>query len=154
MKKVIVTFLVALTVWMGGLALTPTPVAAAPRECEDYFLTFRPWYYGLVKEGSATCELKDINVEGGTTGEEIELTAFIWTIILNILSILFNLVGYLALGFIIYGGYLYLLAKGDPAKIAKGKNTVIRALIGLVVCILATLITNTIVKILTEAVGA
>lgn len=115
------------------------------------FLTFRPWYFGLLKEDS-NCSFKDIKVGEGSVGtNEINLSVFIWSIILNILGILFGIVGYLAIGFIIFGGYTYVLARGDPGRIAKGKNIVLRAIIGLVICILASLISSLIVNIITEA---
>lgn len=146
MKKFFTTILIAVIAWAGFGILTPATTSAA---CDDTFLTFRPWYYGLVNEPD--CEFKKISVDG--TGE-IELTAFIWAIILNALSILFGAVGYLAIGFLIYGGYLYVMARGDSGRIAKGKNTVIRAIIGLVICILASLISSLIVNIITEATHA
>ena len=73
---------------------------------------------------------------------------------LNIVSILSGIVGYLAIGFLIYGGYLYIMARGDASRISKGKNTIIRAIIGLVICIMATVISGLIVNIITSAVGA
>lgn len=152
MKKILTTILIAVVAWAGFGILTPATANAA---CDDTFLTFRPWYYGLVD--GPDCEFKDIVVleEGQTlTTGQIELVTFIWAIILNALSILFGAVGYLAIGFLIYGGYLYVMARGDSGRIAKGKNTVIRAIIGLVICILASLISSLIVNIITEATHA
>ena len=79
------------------------------------------------------------------------LRLVVWIIILNVLGMLFTLVAYLALGFIIFGGYLYVLARGDPGRIAKGKRTVVSAVVGLIISILASLIVNTIVTIITRA---
>jgi hypothetical protein len=82
---------------------------------------------------------------------EVELTVFIWAVVLNILSILLVLVGYLALGVLIYGGSMYVLSTGDASKIAGAKRTIIAAVIGLAICILASLIAGTIVSIITGA---
>jgi hypothetical protein len=82
--------------------------------------------------------------------EEVDLPVYIWVIILNILSILYSLVGFLSVGFIIYGGYLYVLAQGEADKAAKGKKTITRAITGLVIVILASAITNTIISILIQ----
>jgi hypothetical protein len=147
MKRLLMMVLIVMTVSLGASILSPLRVNAA---CGDPFLTFRPWYHGLISD-MTTCKLMTPGVEGEG---DIELTAFVWTVILNILSILFNLVGYLALGFIIYGGYLYVLSRGDQTRIARGKNTVVRAVIGLIICILASLIANTIVNIITGATTA
>jgi len=155
MKRALMSVLVTLMVGVGAQMLAPTPVFAAV-DCETPFLTFRPWYTGLVVRGSVRpdCPLKEVNAEGVNDATNVDLSVFIWTVILNILSMLFSLVGYLALGFMILGGYYYVLARGDPSKIARGKMTLIRAVIGLVICILASLIVNTIVGVMTGAVGA
>jgi hypothetical protein len=142
-RKILATILITTFAWAGFALLTPTPVSAA---CDSSFMGFRPWYYGITK--GADCTIMTPGV-GGTN--DIDLTTFVWTIILNVLSILFGVVGYLAIGFLIYGGFMYVLARGDPGRIAKGKNTVIRAIIGLIICILASLISALIVNIITGA---
>ncbi|MDR3298132.1 MAG: pilin [Candidatus Nomurabacteria bacterium] len=144
MKKLLITFLIATIAWAGFGLLSPTTASAA--SCDDSFLGFRPWYYGITKDPDCTLKVPGVN-----GGNDIELSVFIWAIILNALSILFGIVGYLAIGFLIYGGFMYVMARGDPSRIAKGKNTVIRAIIGLIICILASLISSLIVNIITEA---
>ncbi len=154
LKRALMFLFVTLVVGVGGAALAPEPVSAA---CEDPFLTFKPWYTGLTKN-DADCTMKTPGVDEDNDGKpdsgDIIITVFVWAIILNILNILFGLVGYLALGFIIYGGFLYVLARGDTGRIAKGKRTVISAIVGLIICILASLISSTVVTIITEATGA
>ena len=71
-------------------------------------------------------------------------------IILNILADLSLAVGYLSLGFIIYGGYLYIMSSGDPGKAAKGKKTLMAAVIGTAIAMLASVIMNLIVGALTS----
>ena len=149
MKKLFVTIMVSVMAWVGAGMLSPSPVSAA---CSGDFLTFRPWYKGLImNEERGRCDVKAEENFGGT--DDSRFVASIWIIILNVLSNLFSVVGYLAIGFLIFGGYMYLLARGDPSKIAKGKKTVISAIVGLIVCILASLIANTIVHILSGATG-
>jgi hypothetical protein len=152
MKKILVTLLVTVFSWAGLVLLTPTPVMAA--DCGGYFMGFRPWYYGLTKGPDCTLVTPGVADSSGVMDKgDIELSTFIWVIILNGFSILIGIVGYLAIGMLIFGGYTYVLARGQPDKIAKGKNTVIRAIIGLVICIMASLISGLIVNIMTEAVG-
>ncbi len=145
-KFLAVVMLVAASVGV----FAPLPVSAASdASCDASFLTFRPWYYGLTE--GADCR---IVVGSGDKATNEEITAFVWTIVLNVLSNLFSAVGYLAIGFIIYGGYMYVLARGSADKINKGKKIIISAIVGLVICILAAVITNTIVEIVIGAVGA
>ena len=54
----------------------------------------------------------------------------------------------LAVGFIIYGGYTYILAGGNDENIKKGKNMVMKAIIGLIIILAAWLIITTIVGLL------
>lgn len=98
------------------------------------FLGFRAWYEGL-------CDGNDIKAP--IRGSEGDLVAFVWTIVLNVLTDISIAVGYLALGFIIYGGYLYIMSQGDPGKMAKGKKALTSAVIGTVIAASAVVIVNT-----------
>ncbi|MEZ4180339.1 MAG: pilin [Candidatus Doudnabacteria bacterium] len=54
----------------------------------------------------------------------------------------------LAVLFIIYGGYLYLTSGGNDSQVKKGKETVIYALVGLVVIVMAWVIVQTVYNFL------
>lgn len=62
----------------------------------------------------------------------------------NIFASLSVIATYLAVGFIIYGGYLYMFSSGDPTKAMIGKKTLSHAFIGLAITMLANIILNTI----------
>ena len=62
-----------------------------------------------------------------------------------ILSILFAVLGAIALLVITLAGFRYIISRGEPQEIARAKNTIIYALIGLVVAILAFTIVNFVV---------
>lgn len=130
---------------IGALAMfLPSPAAtaatsknetAAPTGCDDRFLTFPTWYHGLTKKG---CEIMSPSeVVGG-------LKVFIWTIVLNIIEIMLNLVGYLSVGFIIYGGYKYIISAGSPNGMVSARKTIMNAVIGLILSIVSVAIVNTI----------
>ena len=59
------------------------------------------------------------------------------TIIPIILSIVFGIVGALALLFITISGLRYITSAGDPQKIAQAKEGIIYALVGLTIAISA-----------------
>lgn len=124
---------------IGVCSLQAAPAMAA--DCDSSFLGMRPWYY---TDGSGSgvkiCENGDI--KSPTDGDQ--LPAFIWTIALNVLFDLFLALGYLAMGFVIYGGYQYIMSQGDPAKAMRGKKTLTNAVIGTVIAMGATVIVNTI----------
>lgn len=52
-----------------------------------------------------------------------------------ILSIVFAVIGALALLFITLGGFRYIISQGDPQGTAKAKNTIIYAVAGLLVAL-------------------
>lgn len=55
----------------------------------------------------------------------------------SIINIVFGIAGGLALIFVVVGGFRYIISRGEPAAVAQGKNTIIYALVGLVVTIFA-----------------
>lgn len=66
-----------------------------------------------------------------------------------VLNILFGLVGAGAVLFIVLGGFQFLTSAGNPKMAEKGKKTLLYAVIGLVVVVLATTIVNVVVKLIT-----
>lgn len=114
------------------------------KTCEaTHVLGLRAWYDGLVD--TSTCEIKS----DAFTGEE-NLRTSVWTIVLNLVSCVLGVVGYLAICFVIWGGYQYMLANGDPGKVAKGKKTIMNSLIGLAICMLASTISGMVSDIVAE----
>ena len=63
-------------------------------------------------------------------------------IVKTVLNSVYVVVGVVAVVFIIIGGVRYTTAYGDPGRIAKAKNTILYAVIGLIVAIAAFAITQ------------
>jgi len=59
------------------------------------------------------------------------------TIIANIVKGALGLTAVIAVGFIVYGGFLYITAAGDESQIKKGKEALVGAVIGIIVIGLA-----------------
>lgn len=66
-------------------------------------------------------------------------------VVKNIISILFWIIGILAVIVIIYAGITFITAAGNPSKVAQAKTMIIYAVIGLAVAILAYAIVNFVV---------
>lgn len=79
-----------------------------------------------------------------TIDSEAALKSNIWIIASNIAVDITIIAAYLVLGYVIYGGYLYIFSSGDPVKAADGKKTLTRAFIGLAIVMSANLIMGTI----------
>ena len=60
----------------------------------------------------------------------------------SVLSVVFGVAGGVALIIIIVAGIKFMTSQGEPQAIAKARNTIIYALIGLVICIAAFSIVN------------
>ena len=57
--------------------------------------------------------------------------------IANVLHVVFGFAGAIAFLMIVIGALQYVLSEGKPEATAKAKDTILYALVGLVVCILA-----------------
>ena len=61
---------------------------------------------------------------------------------LGIINVALGVIGFVAVVFIIVGAVQYVTSSGEPGKITKAKNTIMYAVIGLVVALLAYAIVN------------
>lgn len=59
---------------------------------------------------------------------------------LAVFEILLRLAALIAVGYIIYGGINYMISQGEPDKVNGAKQTVINALVGLVIAMLSSAI--------------
>ena len=64
----------------------------------------------------------------------------------GILNTVYFWAGIVAVGFIVYGGYLYVLSSGDPGKVRKAKDTLLYSVIGLVVVLVAFVVTRFVIN--------
>jgi hypothetical protein len=90
--------------------------------------------------GPGTC---DDNVAGGSSG--------ITRIVTNIINIFSVIVGLVSVIMIIYGGFRYVTSGGDSSNVSSAKNTIIYAVIGLVVVALAQFIVQFVLEKVTAA---
>lgn len=132
----IISLAASLVLTVGAVTLSaPQAVQAASGghhgiqlDCEDKtFLGMKPWYHGLC-------------------GHEVEISEFISTIFTNVISILLNVVGMVSIAFVIYAGILMMTAQGNSGRMASARDTLIKALAGLIIALFAngiiTLIQN------------
>lgn len=128
--KRFVAYALAVALMYAGM-FAPTAFAAA---CPDQsILGFPAWFKGLqcdTANGQATVQIKD--------------TASIWVIIMNIVQWLVIAGGYVAVYFIIWGGFKYITSAGDPQKVEGAKNAITNAVIGFVIVLASVAIIQTI----------
>lgn len=137
MKKIILSTILMIFAGSSFIAISqPLPAYA---ECNAQFFGLPAWYRGLT---DGDCKIKSIGSSDGLT-----VTQFFWTVVANIIDCVFRIAGIAAVGFIIWGGFQYMTAVGDPGKLAGAKNTLINAVIGLAIAILSSVIVNTVLGI-------
>ena len=126
-------FIVAFTP-MAAYAAAPT----ATDECRNGVATF------LFLKSWDSCLAHDANGVPQPTGLNS-----IWVIVLTLLEDAIKAAGYVAVGFVTWGGIKYLKSQGDPGQINEARQIIYNALFGL----LLTLISVAIVNFVAGAIG-
>ena len=72
--------------------------------------------------------------------------------VVNILNVIIGVLATVCVVVIVIGGVQYMTSSGDAGKVKKAKDTILYAVIGLVVCALAATIVNFVIsKVLANA---
>lgn len=98
---------------------------------DSFFLGFPSWHNGLTKvqdSASDTCSV------------EIASLSEIWTIVANVTRMALALAGFVAVVFIIVGGFQYITSGGNPEKTQKALSVLTNAVVGLLIAIFASAI--------------
>lgn len=111
--------------------------AASPSPCSGgNFLFFPPWYKYLPghTESNGLCspQLGSIND--------------VWLIVAAVIEILLRVAALAAVVFVIYGGVKYITSQGNPEDTTNARNTIINALVGLLLSVMAAAFVNFIAK--------
>lgn len=138
MKKKLQTLLMAglfLFAFASPVLAVASPVVSAvsAKDCEPTLLGMPPWYRGLT---NADCSIKgpDSSADG--------LSNYIWKIVLNVIQMGLVAVVYIAVFFILYGGFQFITGGSNPSMIEKGRKTILNAVIGLIIALGSVAILN------------
>ena len=153
-KKIFLGLMVPLlmvSVMVSPTASADTTPAATKDSCNTSVTFFPRWYDGLCKNGTIVSP-NDMNTAGSDAASATgnKLGAWITVIALNIVSMLLYAVGYVSLGFIIFGGFKYMTSGDNSSGTAAARKTILNAVIGLVLSIMSV----GIIKFVAGAVGA
>lgn len=66
----------------------------------------------------------------------------IWKIVAAVVELLLRFASLISIGFVVFGGILYTVSQGQPDKTKQALRTIINALIGLAIAIVATAIVS------------
>ena len=126
----------AMTVLTSGLAFAAPASAACP---DPYVFAIPAWYRNLQADD---CSVKA--PENTPTG----VRDFVMKIALNVIQALMVIIAYIAIFFIIKGGFGYITSAGSPEGMTSARKTITNAVIGLIIAILAASIVNAVAGII------
>ncbi len=86
------------------------------------FFNLPTWYKYLPCEGNEV------------VGFKLE---YVWLILAAVLEMLLVLVGVLAVGYFIYGGFVLMTSQGNPERVSASRKIMMSATVGLVVAVLS-----------------
>lgn len=132
--KTIITAIM-FSVMVAAVPASP-PVMAATKECNSGFMGFPAWYRGLT---DADCNVLSPNAAGG-------ISKFIWHIALNVIEVALVAAAYIAGGYILYGGFLFIISRGKPEGAAKARQTMLDAVVGLIISMSCIAIVQFVIK--------
>jgi hypothetical protein len=148
MKRLITKILTLCLVLSAGVAVLPVATANAAG-CNDQTFFFPKWYDNLCDSQG---NIKSPAPQGGKTYQDTanSLGGWVLVIAMNLVKMLLMVVGYVALGGIIYGGFKYMTQGDNSSGTAGARKTIQNAIIGLVISIMSvsiiTLVTGVISK--------
>lgn len=100
-------------------------------ECEKGSLFGIPTWYKYLRKNPDDCSvIIKFNGDGANPND-------IWLVLLGVIDILLYLGGVVAVGYLIYGGVLYMVSQGEPDKTNSAKTVMLNAVIGLVIVLFA-----------------
>lgn len=120
--------------------LGPTKVSAAvPDKCAKRILDFPVWYEYLEVNG-------DCDITGPTNGGEFDWPKAVGYVAIALVEIMLRIAGLVAVGFVIYGGFRFIVSQGEPENAKAARETIINAIIGLIITIVAAAVVNFVAK--------
>lgn len=122
-KKSLLLLLATLTILVGSVGVAS---AAIPSNCQNKFLGIPLWYQYL--DLDAECTVVPPKEEGW----------LVILIMLGVFDIVLYIAGFAAVIFVIWGGFKYLTSNGEPQRAASARTTLLNALVGLAIALIAS----------------
>lgn len=127
----------------GGQGGMPTGSGGTIAErCSYSFLGIKPWFRYLpdsaFDQAGGTCSVDNVELLPTQKGKISHLVP----VALAVLDGLLRISGLVAAIFVIVGGVKYITSQGEPSATAQAKDTIINAIIGLVIVMIAATVVN------------
>lgn len=142
MKHLVVVLVTALSMLLGSFAIMPVRVDAAVAEgCSSNFLGLPAWYKYLDvgpevdSDGNVVAGGDKCAINGPRENGKFDWQKASGYVAVAVLEILLRIGALVAVGFVMYGGFRFITSQGDPEGAKNARNTIINAIIGLVITI-------------------
>lgn len=144
MKNFLMSLAIVSTLFISILSaqvfLSPSTVSAAvPDKCAKRILDFPVWYEYLEVDGNC-------DITGPTNGGEFDWPKAVGYVAIALVEIMLRIAGLVAVGFVIYGGFRFIVSQGEPENAKAARETIINAIIGLIITIVAAAVVNFVAK--------
>lgn len=124
------------SVLSAGVFLAPSvATAAVPDNCAKRILGFPVWYEYL--EVDSNCD-----ITGPMNDSEFDWPKAAGFVAIAIVEIMLRIAGLVAVGYVIYGGFRFIISQGEPENAKAARETIMNAIIGLVISIIAAAVVN------------
>jgi len=131
-------FFQVLTTPVSSVVTTTPQFAKTAADCRAGGFFSIPTWYKYIEKFDKDCN-PEINLRQGPDGARFN-GAVVMQIALAIVDILLRIGALLAVGFVMYGGFIYLTSQGEPDGLKRGRTAITNALVGLVIAITASAI--------------
>ena len=129
LRRLFASALLMISFCSGFAVLAPAYVSAAgPCDQASAFDIIPRWYKYLGNELDSNCQFTNFQWND------------IWKIGLAVLEILLRIAGIVAFIYIVIGGFRFVLSRGNPQEAVKARQTLIDAIIGMGIAMLATVL--------------
>ena len=153
MKRFVVSLAVFAIMFMTSLSVLPVATASAllpgAQRCPNQSDFLPSWYDNMCKDkqGNIVSPNEKGSKDASTTGNNIG--GWLAQIAINLVTMLLTLVAYVALAYVIFGGFKFMTSGDNSSGTQAARKTITNALIGLVISIMAVAI----VKFVSGVVG-
>ena len=121
-KKIMMAMVAFLAVALPIIATTPAMAVTCPA--------------GTPRANESVKALADCSIPNEHKNDNLMKT------VQQIINVVLGVLGIVTVAVIVIGGFNYITSSGDPAKVAKAKNTILYGVIGLIIALLAYAIVN------------
>ncbi|NLA43324.1 hypothetical protein GX865_04210 [Candidatus Saccharibacteria bacterium] len=118
--------------------ISPFSSSAHAQACGDGRLLTAPmWYRGVAElDSEGNCNIK---IENAGSNDDLggSIGPFLIVVGLNVTEIMMHLASYVAVAYIIVGGFKFMTSAGSADRSVRARKTIINAVVGLVISISA-----------------